>query len=159
MTISIRQAGPEQAGEIALMTGELLAEIMDAIGRPAFRFDLVDAQALLQAYLSGGVYHVYIATDDSSDSQAVGFVSAYESNAVYAGGAFGTIPEFYVRPEYRQRGIGKRLLDAVKVLGTQRRWKRLEVTTPPLPEFQAALSFYEKEGFAVSGGRKLQQGL
>lgn len=40
--------------------------------------------------------------------------------------------------------------------GAARGRKRLEVTTPPLPQFQSALEFYEREGFAVTGGRKLK---
>src|SRR5690606_22977087 len=131
------------------------------IGRHAFRFDLAEAQQRLHVYLSNGTYQAFIAIDEAIEgkAQAVGFIAAYESHAIYAGGAFGTIPEFYVRPEYRQRGTGKRLLAAIRALGTQHGWTRLEVTTPPLPEFQAVLAYYEKERFAVTGGRKLQQEL
>ena len=34
--------------------------------------------------------------------------------------------------------------------------ERLEVTTPPLPEFERTLSFYETNNFEISGGRKLK---
>jgi len=37
-----------------------------------------------------------------------------------------------------------------------RGWKRREVTTPPLPEFDRTLAFYPREGFAVTGGRTLK---
>jgi GNAT superfamily N-acetyltransferase len=156
VTINIIQAGPERARETAIMAGELLAEIMDAIHYQAFRFDLADAETRLRNYLSDGTYDVFIAVDESVGPQAVGFASVYGSRAIYAEGVFGTIPELYVRPEYRQRGIGKKLIEALEALGVQRGWERLEVTTPPLPEFHGTLAFYEREGFTVTGGRKLQ---
>ncbi len=30
------------------------------------------------------------------------------------------------------------------------------MTTPPLPPFEKTLAFYEREGFAIAGGRKLK---
>ena len=48
------------------------------------------------------------------------------------------------------------LLDAVRAHGREAGWSRLEVTTPPLPAFERTLAFYEREGFAVAGGRKLR---
>jgi len=44
-------------------------------------------------------------------------------------------------------------------LGATLGWKRLEVTTPPLPQFDNTLAFYEREGFAITGGRKLKLAL
>jgi hypothetical protein len=38
-------------------------------------------------------------------------------------------------------------------------WKRLEVTTPPLSLFERSLSFYTREGFSITGGRKLKLAL
>lgn len=64
--------------------------------------------------------------------------------------------ELYVCPSYRSQGIGKMLMQSVKDFADERGWKRLEVTTPPLPQFDATLSFYEREGFEISGGRKLK---
>ena len=43
-----------------------------------------------------------------------------------------------------------------KAFGATRGWTPLEVTTPPLPELARTLAFYEREGFAISGGRKLK---
>jgi len=83
------------------------------------------------------------------------FIALYESYALYAEGAFATIPELYVRPAYRANGLGLRLVQA-KSFGASRGWTRLEVTTPPLPQFDRTLAFYEREGFAISGGRKLK---
>lgn len=136
------------------MVGELLAEIMNAINVQAFDFDLEETTARLKDFLDREKYFVFVARNDSED--AIGFVALYESHALYAEGAFGTIPELYVRPEFRSKDVGLRLISKAKSFGTSRGWKRLEVTTPPLPQFDKTLAFYEREGFAISGGRKLK---
>ena len=153
-TILIQQADADDSGEIAVMVGELLAEIMAVIGERAFNFKLDETTARLEDFLSREKYVVFIARDPSGE--AVGFVTLHESHALYAEGAFGTIPELYVRPEYRSRQIGLSLLQQARSFGSSRGWKRLEVTTPPLPQFEKTLAFYEREGFAITGGRKLK---
>ena len=88
-----------------------------------------------------------------------GFIALYESYALYAEGAYGTMPELYIRPEYRTNGLGLRLVSQAKSFGKSRGWTRLEVTSPPLPQFDRTLAFYEREGFAITGGRKLKVSL
>ena len=80
----------------------------------------------------------------------------YESYALYAEGAYGTIPELYIKKEYRSLNIGKLLLKQAKEFAISKNWKRLEVTTPPLPQFDRTLSFYEDNSFEIAGGRKLK---
>ena len=157
-SMRISRVDSDRAAEIAEMMGELLGEIMDRIEARAFNFVLDDAKVRLRQFLAKGKYHVFAAVDEANESMA-GFVAMYESYSIYAGGAFGTIPELYVRPGYRGRQVGKALLETAKRFGAEREWTRLEVTTPPLPEFERTLSFYQREGFSVSGGRKLQVGL
>ncbi|WP_426343504.1 N-acetyltransferase family protein [Pseudoduganella sp. R-32] len=148
-----RTATVQDVPQIAEMVGELLAEIMAAIGERAFNFDLAVTIERLGAFLSQEKYFVFVAFDGD---RPAGFVALYESYALYAEGAFGTIPEFYVRPAYRSKALGLQLLSKAKAFGRSRGWKRLEVTTPPLPQFDRTLAFYEREGFAISGGRKLK---
>ncbi|CAK0779781.1 GCN5-related N-acetyltransferase [Gammaproteobacteria bacterium] len=136
------------------MVGELLTEIMDAIGVQAFNFNLEETTTRLKDLISRDKYFVYIARNEIDN--AVGFVSLSESYALYAEGAFGTIPEFYIRPKYRSLGVGFRLMLLAKSHGRSMGWKRLEVTTPPMPQFERTLSFYEREGFTIAGGRKLK---
>lgn len=80
----------------------------------------------------------------------------YESYALYAEGAYGTIPELYIKKDYRSLNIGKLLLEKAKEFAISKKWKRLEVTTPPLPQFDRTLSFYEDNSFEIAGGRKLK---
>jgi GNAT superfamily N-acetyltransferase len=151
--IHIQLAGPNQVPEIAPMVGALLTEIMQRVGADAFRFNSEETSTRLNDALERGIYHVFLAR---AGERAIGFIALYESFALYAEGAFGTIPEFYVAPEYRSEGVGLRLLERVKAYGRERGWKRLEVTTPPLPVFDRTLDFYRREGFEVAGGRKMK---
>jgi ribosomal protein S18 acetylase RimI-like enzyme len=154
---TIRRAIASDAQDIAVMVGELLAEIMNATGVQAFKFDLGETASRLQDFLHREKYFVFVARGGSGNP--AGFIALYESYALYAEGAFGTIPELYVRPEYRTNGLGLRLVSQAKSFGASRCWTRLEVTTPPLPQFDRTLAFYEREGFAISGGRKLKVSL
>lgn len=153
----IQRATAGDSLEVAVMVGELLTEIMEAIGEKAFNFDLAETASRLRDFLDREKYFVFFVRSGSGDP--AGFIAIYESYALYAGGAFGTIPELYVRPEYRTNGLGLRLVAEAKSFGASRGWTRLEVTTPPLPQFDRTLAFYEREGFAISGGRKLKVSL
>lgn len=156
-SITIHRATADDAQEVAVMVGELLAEIMNAIGVQAFNFDLEETTARLQDFLNHEKYFVFVARSESLCP--AGFIALYESYALYAEGAFGTIPELYVRPAYRKNKLGLHLVSQAKSFGASRGWTRLEVTTPPLPQFDRTLAFYEREGFAISGGRKLKVAL
>lgn len=152
--ITIQRATEADAAEVAVMVGELLTEIMRLIGEQAFNFDLRETVAWLRDFLAKQYYVVFVAYD--SQRNAVGFVALYESHALYAEGAFGTIPELYVRPAFRCGQVGLKLISQAKAYGAVKGWKRLEVTTPPLPQFDRTLGFYQREGFSISGGRKLK---
>jgi len=148
------RAGSKEVPEIAVMTGELLEEIMSAINTNDFDFNFFETVNLLNNLLCQEKYFVFTAT--TCDGKSLGFISLYECHALYAGGSFGTIAELYIRPDFRKNNLGLELVSAAKSFGISRNWKRLEVTTPPLPEFDRTLAFYEREGFSISGGRKLK---
>lgn len=151
---SIQRATPNDTPIIAEMVGELLAEIMVAIGIQAFNFDLADTMERLTDFINREKYFVFIAY--GANDMPAGFIALYESYALYAEGAFGTIPELYVRPEYRSQELGQHLISQARAFGESRGWSRLEVTTPPLPQFDRTLAFYEREGFSITGGRKMK---
>jgi len=151
---TIRRATTGDAQEVAVMVCELLNEIMSAIGVQAFNVDLAETASRLKDFLESEKYFVLVARNGSG--VPAGFIALCESYALYAEGAFGTIPELYVRPEHRKIGLGLDLVSQAKAFGVSRGWTRLEVTTPPLPQFDRTLAFYEREGFAISGGRKLK---
>ena len=155
MNVSIRAAGHKDAEIVAEMVGELLAEIMNTIGEQAFHFDYRETRERAERYLDNGTYSVFIASE-SSKNLDIGFAALSESHALYAEGKFGIIPEFYVRPEFRSKGVGRMLMDVVKKCGISKGWKRLEVATPPEPAYDRTLKFYEANGFRSTKGRKLK---
>lgn len=151
--IQITKATPTDATPVAVMVGKLLEEIMDAIGHQAFSFNLAETEQRLRKFIQDGRYVVFLASNSVGEA---GFIALTESYALYAEGTFGTIPELYVRPDYRSEGVGKALLDTARKFAHNRGWTRLEVTTPPLPYFDRSLLFYEQQGFAITGGRKMK---
>ena len=158
MQMRIARAQPADAAMIAELVGELLHEIGTAIGSGAFSFDSADTETRARTWLINGTYTVFVAYSDGGN-EVMGFVAVYESYGLYAEGVFGTIPELYVRPAFRSQGVGARLLAEAKQFATSRQWTTLEVTTPPLPQFDRTLAFYERHDFRVSGGRKMRMNL
>lgn len=153
MSMQITQAQPEDAAVVATLVGELLREIMAAINEQTFNFHQADTEARAAAWLRDGLYSVLVAHDGG---EPIGFLAVYQSYALYTEGVYGTIPEFYVRPAHRSKGVGAALLAQARRLGQLRGWRRLEVTPPPLSQFDRTLAFYQREGFSISGGRKLK---
>jgi GNAT superfamily N-acetyltransferase len=155
--MEFERANAGDSEQVAAMVGELLSEIMETVGSRVFEFDLQQTTARLEDAQARGRYVVFVAR--ASAAQAAGFVALYESFALYAGGVFGTIAEFYVRPQFRSEGVGRQLMSRAKSFGKSCGWTRLEVTSPPVPAFDRTVAFYEREGFAVTGGRKLKTAL
>lgn len=140
---------------IAGMVVELLEEIMALTGDRQFDAERNSIAHACAQLLANDLYTVLLARMEAGGG-SLGFITLTEVHALYAGGAFGMIPEFYVRPGFRSEGIGTKLLDAAKAHARAKGWTRLEVTTPPLPQFERTLQFYEAQGFEVSGGRKMK---
>lgn len=153
MSIRLTQAQPADAPLVAELVGELLREIMTAIGIEAFEFSQVETEARARRWLVDGTYTVLLA---SHDEQVAGLLTLSESRALYAEGVFGIIPELYVRPAFRSHRVGATLLAEATNLAHIKQWTRLEVTTPPLPQFDRTLAFYERQGFTITGGRKMK---
>ena len=141
--------------DLCIMVGELLKEIMVAINNKAFNYNQTDTTKRIKRFIALEKYWVFIAKDIES-GENIGFVSLYESFALYSEGTYGTMPELYVRPKWRSKGIGNSLLKTVGDFAKSKNWNRIEVTTPPLPKFDRTLEFYQRNGFEISGGRKLK---
>ena len=153
MTFHLTRAEPHDSEAIATMVGELLREIMALVSDKSFEFEYAETVGRACTWLKEGRYTVVLAR---VDAMPVGFLALSESYALYTAGVYGTIPEFYVQPPYRSQGIGTALLAEARRIGRQRGWQRLEVTTPPLPQFDRTLNFYQHNQFTISGGRKLK---
>ncbi|WP_141432102.1 GNAT family N-acetyltransferase [Bacillus sp. 03113] len=142
--------------KITKLFQELINEIIENTGGDQTLFNLTDTADLCKNLLESGLYHVFKAVK-KENSEIIGFISICESRSLYADGTFGIIQELYICKEYRSLGIGKKLILSAINFAKEKEWKRLEVCTPPLPEFDRTLGFYEKEGFEITGGRKMKR--
>jgi GNAT superfamily N-acetyltransferase len=93
----------------------------------------------------------------SDEGRIIGFGAICESHSLYAEGAFGIIQEFYVIPEYRSHKVGQQSIGKIVEIARDKRWKRLELCTPPVPEFNRTVSFYQANGFEITGGYKMKR--
>jgi GNAT superfamily N-acetyltransferase len=142
-----------QTEEIAKLAVCLTNEIIERTGIKHFDVDVPLAIELCEKYVSKGLYHVLAAFDDN---QIVGFGTMCESHSLYAEGAFGIIQEFYVIPNYRSKEVGKSLLKEIIGFAKSKGWRRLELCTPPIPEFNRTVDFYKSNGFEITGGYKMK---
>jgi GNAT superfamily N-acetyltransferase len=90
---------------------------------------------------------------EDAEGQAVAALTLSECAALYAGGHFGEIAEFYVQPAHRSGGLGAKMLAAAAALARERGWPRLEVGAPDVPKWQRSLDFYLHCGFEEVGPR------
>jgi len=142
-----------QSEDIAKLAVCLTNEIIERTGIKHFDVDVPLAIDLCDNYVSNDIYQVIAAFDDNI---IVGFGAICESHSLYAEGAFGIIQEFYVMPEYRSKEVGKSLLKEIIKFSKTKDWKRLELCTPPVPEFDRTVEFYQANGFEITGGYKMK---
>lgn len=156
MTVEFKEATASDAETIASMVIELTREISRNTQSKIFNINSEDTISTCLELLSKGHYSAIIAL---SNNVPVAVSTYTESYALYAGGKIGVIQEFFVAPEYRASGIGSQLLDKVRDYGVNNNWMAIELTTPPLPEFERTLNFYQKNGLTPVGGRKMRESI
>jgi GNAT superfamily N-acetyltransferase len=87
------------------------------------------------------------------DGEIVGILTLSKSAAIYAGGCFGELAEFFVMEPYRSSGVGRKLVEAVMAFGRDQDWQILEVSAPDQPRWQRSVNFYQSMGFEEVGPR------
>jgi GNAT superfamily N-acetyltransferase len=87
----------------------------------------------------------------SKTGEAVGVATVVENFAIYADGHYGVINELYVVPEHRSQKVGEKLLDAIRQLGEERDWHRIDVTAPGGDKWARTCAFYERHGYVFTG--------
>jgi GNAT superfamily N-acetyltransferase len=154
METTLREAELRDVETIIIMVRCLFEEIIDRTERTSLPLSIDKGIDLLKCWMVGGQYTVLLA---EVEGQVVGCLSLVASIALYMEGPFGVVPELFVRPQWRSMGIGRQLLEEADKLAAKRGWRCLEVTTPPLPEFDRTLAFYHGCGFEIAGGRKMRR--
>jgi GNAT superfamily N-acetyltransferase len=157
--IDIRVA---QADELEIVLGlveELLAELGDE-GQEFAGIDRVKLRADLER--ERGRFQALLARDVSG--RPIGVLTLSTGFALYAGGQYGVIDEVYVRPECRDREVGRRMVEAAVDIAREQHWFRLDVTGPvgavgagqaeaagPGTGADRVVRFYEDLGFEFTG--------
>jgi GNAT superfamily N-acetyltransferase len=146
MPVTVERLGVESA-EIAF---EMVQKLLAELGEEGDELGTLDAAKVLDAWTrSQHAVHVFIARD--SGGPPVGIMTIVESFAIYANGNYGIINEMYVVPSQRSSGVGRRLIQAVKEFGIERKWTRVDVTALESGRWARTRAFYEREGFRFAG--------
>ena len=156
MEINFRVATIQDSEIIGSLVVELTTEICELTKAQHFDIDLKSTIQRCHELIRDGHYSAIIGM---YENKPISVVTMTETYALYAGGKIGVIQEFYVYPEFRASGVGSMLIEQVQDYGKKHNWSCIELCTPPLPEFERALNFYQKNGLIPVGGRKMRQAL
>jgi GNAT superfamily N-acetyltransferase len=151
--MEIRSAKVEDFLIITELYEDLIKEICEKTNTELILLPQSQTLELCKSYLESETYRIFVV---EMDKKIVGFISLCSSHSLYAGGEFGIIQEFFVRPAFRSKNVGSTLLAKATEYGKKIGWKRLEVSTPPVPQFDKSFLFYKNNRFVDSGGRKMK---
>lgn len=154
MSIQFAIATDSDAEVIARFVIKLTEEICLKTNAKFFSINLAETIERCRKLISDKNYGAIIGC---MADQPIAMSTFTESYALYAGGKIGIIPEFYVEPIHRSSGVGAKLISSVKDYGRHQGWSCIELCTPPLPEFERTLTFYQNNGLMAVGGRKMRE--
>jgi ribosomal protein S18 acetylase RimI-like enzyme len=126
-----------QRVRVVRATGEDLERVLEA----SELFDRAPDRGAIAALLSRDDLHLLIAY---VDDRAAGFALAYELPRLDGGGPKLLLYEIGIAPTFRRRGIGRRLIEAMKEVGRTRGAQRMFVITEEANS--AALALYSATG-------------
>lgn len=127
---------------------QLLKELYLELGEEEESIQFLD-KSFISKIIDSGKTEIYLVR--TNNKIEVGLMTLTECQSIYAGGEYGLLDEMYVRPEYRSNKIGAKLIEKIKEIGKERRWKRIDVTAPTEERWQRTVDFYKKSGFVFTG--------
>ena len=89
------------------------------------------------------------------NNETIAFFTLAESFSIFAHGKYGIINELWVAKQFRSKGIGKAVIQEILKIGTDKKWKRIDVSAPADEKWNRTFDFYQKNGFVFTG-RKLK---
>jgi len=89
------------------------------------------------------------------NNETIAFFTLGESFSIFAHGKYGIINELWVNDKFRSKGVGKAVIQEILKIGSERNWKRIDVSAPPDEKWDRTVNFYKKNGFTFTG-RKLK---
>lgn len=144
---TVREAGAGDVEGVAAAVGSLLAELG---GRMPSRVEMeAEVQALLDDPQGGSVLIA------EADGEIVGVLTASWQRAIHVPGVYATIQDLWVDEDWRSRGVGAELVEAIASQARTRGVSRLEVGLPreTFAAIASTESFYKRNGFEHLGPR------
>ena len=144
---TVREAGAEDVEGVATAVEGLLAELG---GRMPSRAEMeAEVQALLDDPHGGSVLIA------EADGEIVGVLTASWQRAIHVPGVYATIQDLWVDEDWRSRGVGAELVEAIASQARTRGVSRLEVGLPreTFAAIASTESFYRRNGFEPLGPR------
>jgi len=153
MDITFKIASPNDAVSIGSMVCKLLQELDERSHMPQQNLNRSATIKRCERFLMDGDYTAILGF---AGTKPIATATITETCALYAQGKIGIIQEFFVMPDYRSQGIGGKRLEELKRYGQAQNWSRLELCTPPLPDFDRTLGFYKDQGLEPLSGCKMK---
>ena len=145
--ITVREAGAGDVEGVATAVEALLAELG---GRMPSRAEMeTEVQALLDDPQGGSVLIA------EADGGILGVLTASWQRAIHVPGVYATVQDLWVDEDWRSRGVGAELVEAIASQARTRGVSRLEVGLPreTFAAIASTQSFYERNGFEHLGPR------
>ena len=146
--IKIIKATINEIRTVSDLVAELLIDFNNK-SNSNFIVDKTELEKTTRNLIKRNNYGAFIAYD--SGKKPIGLITVAESFAIYNGGDFGVITEFYVDRNSRSNGIGKLLLNHVFEFAESMNWNKIEVGAPNAEEWPRTIEFYERNGFKQKG--------
>jgi len=145
--LTVREASAGDAEGVATAVESLLGELG---GRMPSRTEMeAEVQALLDDPHGGSVLIA------EADGKIVGVLTASWQRAIHVPGVYATVQDLWVDEDWRSRGVGAELVEAIASQARTRGVSRLEVGLPreTFAAIASTESFYRRNGFEPLGPR------
>jgi GNAT superfamily N-acetyltransferase len=144
---AVREAG---AGDIQAVAAAVESLLVELGGRKPEREEL---EGEVRAALDDPAGNSILLAE--GDGRVVGVLSASWQRAIHVPGAYATIQDLWVDADWRSRGVGAELVEAIASQARSRGVSRLEVGLPreTFAAIASTQSFYERSGFEHLGPR------
>lgn len=145
--LTVREADAGDVEGVAAAVGSLLDELGGR--RPSSEELEAEVRALLEEPAGGSVLIA------EADGGIVGVLSASWQRAIHVPGVYATIQDLWVDEDWRSRGVGAELVEAIASQARTRGVSRLEVGLPreTFAAIASTESFYRRNGFEHLGPR------
>ncbi|MFZ1805922.1 MAG: GNAT family N-acetyltransferase [Cyclobacteriaceae bacterium] len=135
MAILIRKASLKDLADVYQFICELQGKVFDeGLMRTLYGENILNP------------YFIYLVAIDGND--LVGYASCHIQTLLHHAGKVAEVQEMFVKPNYRNNGVGKQLMDEIKRRVKEKGALQLEVTTRAVRE--KAIQFYIRESFEDS---------